>query len=115
VPPYRDRAAVGGDETEDHRHRLVVGEHQRRQLEAGAQPIATVPAAVGGDRDAELGQGAGIPPDGPFVDAEARGEVGAGEPVVGLEQLEQGEDAGGGMGHAPFSSLIRTEVARYWF
>ena len=88
---------LGGEQAEHDRDGLVVGEHQRRQLVAGRQPVAAVPAAVGDDRDAELGERGGVPPDGPLVHAEPRAEVGAGQPVVGLEQLQHGQHAGGGM------------------
>ena len=61
---------LGDDEAEQHGHRLVVGEHQRRQLVAGVQPVAAVAAPVGGDRDAQLDQRGRVPAHGPLVHAE---------------------------------------------
>ena len=90
---------VGGDQAQDHGHGLVVGEHQRRQLEAGREPVTAVPAAFRGDRDAQVGQGAGIATDGPLVDRETLGQVADGHPAVRLQQLQHGEDTSSGMGH----------------
>ena len=88
---------LGGQQAEHDGGGLVVGEHQRRQLVAGHQAVAAVAAAGGDHRDAELGQRGGVAADGPLVDAEPGGEVGAGQPVVRLEQFQHAQHAGGGV------------------
>jgi hypothetical protein len=70
-------------------------------LEAGA-----VPATLGGDRDAQVGEGAGVAPDGPLVDAQPPGELADGHPAVCLEQLQHREHPGSGGGHAGIIAAI---------
>jgi hypothetical protein len=92
--------AVGRHEPEHDGDRLVVGEHQRRQLEARQQPVAAIPAPLGGHRDAQIGQVARIAPDGALVDRQPPGEVADRHPAMGLEELEHREHPGSGGSHA---------------
>ena len=73
---------------------LVLGEDQRRELEAGAQLVAAVAAALGLDRDAQILERLDVLADGANVHLQPLGEGRAGHPPVGLEQLEDGQDAG---------------------
>jgi hypothetical protein len=83
--------AFGGQQPDDHRGGLVVGEHQGRQAVAGQQAVAAVAAAFGGDRDAEISQAERVPADRPLVHAEPGGQFGAGQLATGLEQLQHGQ------------------------
>lgn len=86
--------AFGGQQPDDHRGGLVVGEHQGRQAVAGQQAVAAVAAAFGGDRDSEIGQAERVPADRPLVHAEPGGQFGAGQLAAGLEQLQHGQHPG---------------------
>ncbi|GAY11107.1 hypothetical protein TOK_5593 [Pseudonocardia sp. N23] len=59
-----------------------------------------MPPAAGDDGDAELVEGAQVPADGALVDVEALREFGTGESGSCLEELEEGQYAARGSGHA---------------
>ena len=86
--------------------RLLVGEHQRRQPVAGADPVAAADAALPLDGDAELLQHADVAPRRARVDAEAVGDLAPGRERPRLQQLEQLEQSGGGRGHGPSQARI---------
>ena len=76
----------------EHGHHQAEGlggaEHQRRQAQAAADPVAAVRSAHRLDRDAGLAQDADVPPGGPLRDAELVGEPVRGDPGAALDQLE---------------------------
>jgi hypothetical protein len=92
--------APAGEQAQHDGQRLFAGEHERRQLVAGAQPVAARAADLGADRDADLLERRDVAAHGPGRHAEPARQVGAGEAVVRLQQLEQGEQAGGRMLHS---------------
>ena len=86
------------------RGRLVVGEHQRRQARPRAQPVATAHAGLAVDRDADVVERDRVAADRPLGHAElGRGRASVDDGPA-LQQLEEGEQSGGGPGHAPDSS-----------
>ncbi|GAA3161178.1 hypothetical protein GCM10020001_101810 [Nonomuraea salmonea] len=96
----RGRAgALCGDEAEQDGQRLLIGEHERRQAVAGGEAVAAVAAADRFDRDVEVDEVVDVAAHGAFVDAEAVGQLGDGAGAARLEQLQEGEDAGGGSRH----------------
>jgi hypothetical protein len=78
---------------------LFVGKEERGKAEAGKQAIGATDAAGGFDGDAEVFEADDVALDGAEVDFEALGELGAGDVVAGLEDLEDGEDAHDGVIH----------------
>ncbi|MFN8538071.1 MAG: hypothetical protein U0232_11420 [Thermomicrobiales bacterium] len=102
-----DRGGIGGEadpprgeQAERQPQRLVLGEHQRRQLEVGSQAVAAVPPLLGVDRDAQVLQHGDVATHGAAVDFEARGEFRAAEATVNLQEFERGQDARRRMVHA---------------
>ena len=96
-----DSAALGDDEPEGDRGRLVVGEHQRRQSRAGAEPVPAADAGLPVDRDADVVERDRVPADRPLGHAEVGGGRAPVHHRTGLEQLEEGEQARGRPRHAP--------------
>jgi hypothetical protein len=86
---------LGRDQSEHDGSCLVVRQHQRRHAEAGSQPVPAVPAATGLDRQAEVGQSGQVATDGAWFGLDAAGDLVAGHPPTVLQQIQQGEQAGG--------------------
>ena len=106
-----DPAPLGDDEPERDRGRLVVGEHQRRQARAGAEPVAAADAGLAVDRDADVVQRDRVPADRPLGHAEVGGGGAAVDHRPGLEHLEEREQAGGRPGHSPrLYARLRTKT-----
>src|SRR5262249_26290599 len=91
--------ATGRKETEGEREGLVVGEHQGRKFEAGAQSVGAMAAALRFDGDAEVLENRHVAADGPLIDVEALGGCGSAEAWARLEEFEGGQDAGGWVVH----------------
>lgn len=87
-----------GDEPEQDGNRLLVGEHEWRQLVSGREPVPAVATAPGLDRDAEVGEVRRVAADRALVDAQPTGQVSHGEAATGLEDLQQRQYARGGPG-----------------
>ncbi len=82
--------------------RLVGAEHQRRQPQPAADPVAAVGAAHGLDRDVGLAQDRDVAAGRPLGDPEGGAELGGGDAGPGLQHLERAQRPGGGtgVGHA---------------
>ena len=100
----REPEPPGRDEPEHDRRRLVVGEHERRQPEAGPEAVAAADAALALDRDAELLQRRDVAPDRPPVDPELVGDLATRHERTRLQELEQLEEARRRRGHDAKSS-----------
>ncbi len=87
---------VPGGDPQAHHHgdRFVVGEQQRRQCGAGAEAVAAVRPGFGVDRVAELAELGDVAPDGAGGDTHAVAQLGRGPVGPGLQQGEEGEQAG---------------------
>ena len=95
--------------------RLGRGEHQRRQAQTTADPVAAVRPAHGLDRDARLAQDADVAAGSPLRDAELVGEPLGGDAGAALEQLESQQRAGRrtcGRLHRSSTSSIRKHTVR---
>ncbi len=103
--------ATAGSEAEHDRDRLVVGQHEWRELVATRQPVAAVAAATGLNRDAEVGKVLGVTAHGPLIDAETLSELTDRVLAASLQQPEQSEHARRGPGQD--SPPIRSDVVRY--
>jgi hypothetical protein len=86
--------AFGGQQPDDDRGGLVVGEHQRWQAITRQQAVAAVASALGRDRDAKVAQAQGVAADGPLVHAEPGGQFRPGQLAAGLQQLQHGQHPG---------------------
>ena len=75
-----------GAQPDGHGHRLGVVEQQRRQLAAGAQPVAAGHAGRGLDRIAERAQLVDVAADRARADLEPVGQLLAGPFAANLEQ-----------------------------
>ena len=84
----------------DH-HRLVLGQHERRQPEPGPHAVPAADAALALDRNPELLKRRHVAPHRAAVDLQAIGDLLAGRERPGLEQLQQVEEAGAGFEHVP--------------
>ena len=89
----------GGDDAERDGDGLVLAQHQRGQAESGAHRVAAADAALALDGDAEVAQRVDVAAHGARVHAEPVGDLAAGGHGLGLEQLEQLEEAGRGREH----------------
>ena len=92
------RAAGGGAQPDRDGDRLLVVEQQRWELRAGTEPVA---GDAGGrvHRVAEGAQLVDVAADGPHVDFEALGQLGAGPVAGGLQQGQQAEQPRRGFQH----------------
>ena len=99
--------AARGQEPHGKRQRLLVREHHRRQLVARHEHVPAVTAVLDGDRDAEILEPRDVAPQGAAVHAQAGGQIRPAHLAVGLQQLQDGEDAGGGVIHqvSPWATL----------
>ena len=94
-----DVVAGGDAQADDHGDRFVVGEQQRRQRGAGAEPVPAVGPRLGIDRIAELAEVRHVAADGAGGDAHALAELGGGPAGAGLQQREEVEQPGRGRFH----------------
>ena len=90
-PPAAGRGAAQSDRDRD---RLVVVEHERRQVPAGAEGVAAVGPGRPGDRVAEAAEPGHVAPHGALGHLEPFGELGGGPRGPGREQHEQPQQAG---------------------
>ena len=97
-----------GEQADRKRQRLRIGEHHRRQLETGHQHVGAVAAALGGDRDPELLEQRDVAPQRAHVHVDALRQLWAADAAAALQQLEHGEHARGGVGHAGSLARFRT-------
>ncbi len=97
----REAQPARGDQAERERLRLLAREHHRGQLVAGHEAVAAVAALLRGDGDAHLLQHRDVAPERARVDLHPPGELRPAQLAVGLEQLEDREDAQGGFRHTP--------------
>ena len=88
------------EQAEDDRHRVVLGQHERRQPEPGAHAVAAADAALALDRDAELLERRDVAPHRAAVDLQPVGDLPAGDERPRLEELQQVEQSGAGFEHA---------------
>ncbi len=86
---------------EHDRHRLVLGQHERRQPEPGPHAVAAADAALALDWNPELLERRHVAPHRAAVDLEPIGDLLAGRERPGLEELQQVEEAGAGFEHVP--------------
>src|SRR5262245_50742807 len=106
----RHSRAAGGPQAQGDRQRLVVGQHQGRQLEPAAQVIATVWPTSRLDWDAQVLQHRDIAPHGPAVDFQALGQLRAAQAAACLEQFQDRQDARGRVIHlVPRARLTQRE------
>jgi hypothetical protein len=89
-----------GDQAEQDGQRLLVGQHERGHPVPGREPVPAVAAAHRLDRHVQVEQVVHVPPDGPAVHAEPVGQFGHRTDAARLQELEQGQHAGGRSGHA---------------
>src|SRR5438105_2651047 len=74
--PSADQAeALHRQQAQHQGHGLLVGEHQRRQLVAGPEPVAAGAAALAFDGDAHLLETGDVAPHGAPVDLQPRGDL----------------------------------------
>ncbi len=97
-PVGRRRRAVqpelaGCHQAQDDDDRLVVGQHERRQPEARADPVAAAHSALALDGNAERLERRHVPPHGAWIDLESVGDLAPGRQRPRLEQLEELEQA----------------------
>ena len=92
--------APRSDQAEKHSDRLVVGEHERRHPVAGREPVTAVPPTHRLHRHVEVEQVVDVAPDRPLVDTQPVRELAQRAGTAGLEDVEQRQDAGEGLGHA---------------
>ncbi len=88
-----------GPQADRDRDRLGVVEQQRRQLAAGAEPVAAGDPRRGLDRVAERPQLVDVAADRAGPDLESIGELLPGPLAPKLQQREQREQAGGRLDH----------------
>ena len=103
----RETEAPRGERPERDHDRLVVGEHERREAEAGTDAIPASDAALALDRDAEILERRDVAPRRPPVDPESLGDLTTGEERLCLEELEKLEQPGRRSQHASKSSRDR--------
>ena len=94
-----DRARGRRAQADRDRDGLGVVEQQRRELAAGAEPVAAGDAGRGLDRIAERAQLLDVAADRAGADLEAVGELLTGPFPADLQQREEGEEASGGLNH----------------
>ena len=109
---HRPRVAVeplpaSRDQPEHDDHRLVVGEHQRRQPVPGTDAIATAHAALPLDRDPELLERRDVAAHRAGVDRQTLGDLSTRRQRAGLEHLEQLEQPSRGRLHGRESTTDR--------
>ena len=97
-----DRVVAGGgavrlEDGHHQAHRLGGGEHQRRQPQTPADPVAAVGTALGLDRDLGLAQDRDVPPGGPLADAQPGTEALGVDPRAGLDRLQRAQRPAGGL------------------
>ncbi len=112
--------AAGGEEPEGDGEGFVIGKHQGREFETGAEFVGAVTAALGLDGDTEVLEHGDVAANGALIDLKAFGEFPAAEAGPGLKEFEGGEDAGGrvvqaGLRATSFEWRIRADYARYWW
>jgi len=89
------------------------GEHQRRQPDAAASPVAAVGPPGGLHRDAGLAQDRDVAARGALGHAELRRELAGGDAGLALQQLEGPERAASGTQFGfHHSRLIRNPIVR---
>ena len=64
-----------GEQAEHHRHRVVLGQHERREPEAGSHAVAAADAALALDRDPELLERRDVAAHRAAVDLEPVGDL----------------------------------------
>jgi hypothetical protein len=97
----------------DQAKRLGGGEHQRRQPDAPAEPVAAVGPPARFDGDAGLAQDRDVAARGALGHVELRRELGAGDAGLGLQQLEGPKcPRGGAQVGIQDSRLIRKPIVR---
>lgn len=87
----RPHGPASGDQSQQHGHGLLIGEHQGRHAVAGREPVAAVATAHRVDRNVEVDQVGDVATDGALVDAQPAGELGDGAGATRLQDLQQGE------------------------
>jgi hypothetical protein len=90
------RVVMAVEHGHDQAESLGGGEHQRREPQAAADPVAAVGPADRFDRDAGLAQDADVPAGGPVRDAELAGQPAGGDARAALDQLEGEQGPGRG-------------------
>ena len=85
--------ALNGQQAQHQDQGLLIREHEGRQLEPGAHPVAAGPAALGLHRDAHLLEAEDVAAHRAGGHLEPLGDLVAAHPPAGLEPLEQGEEA----------------------
>src|SRR5262249_26965614 len=89
-----------------HGQRLVLSEHERRQLEATLQPVPPVAATFARYRDAQVLQHGHVTAHGALIDFQPLRELCTSDPAARLEQLQDGQQPGG------WVVQIRTDLIR---
>ena len=91
--------AARGDQPQHDGDRLVVGEHERREPEAGADAVAAADAPLALDGDVHVLERRDVAPHRPAVDLEELCDLAPGRERPGLEKLQELEEAGRGRLH----------------
>jgi hypothetical protein len=89
---------------------LLVGEQQRRETKTGPQAIPSADSARGFNGNAEVLEAKDVALNSTKVYFQALGEIGSGDMVASLENLEDGEDAHDGVVHR--NSIIHQNYHR---
>lgn len=95
----RDRLSRSDSQPDSHRDRLVRVEDQRRQRRTRGEPVPTGGTHRRDHRVPQLAQPVDVASHGPVGDAEPIGQFAARPLPWHLQQGEQTEQAGGGVGH----------------
>ena len=101
------------EQAEDDDDRLVAGQHQRRQPEAGADAVPAADAALALDRDAHVLERRDVPPHRARVDVEVVGDLAPRRQRTRLQELEKLEEPCGRRLHGAKSSTDRGRDSPY--
>ncbi|MCY1542187.1 hypothetical protein D9M68_779220 [compost metagenome] len=101
---FRQPQVTGGEQAEGNGLGFFRGKHQRWQLETGHQPVAAVATTLAGQWNTQLFQAADVAAQGAAVDFQALRQFAAADLSLALQQFQQGQYAGGWIGHGIFSS-----------
>jgi hypothetical protein len=105
--PYRGLVDAGhrvsgrGAQADGDRRRFLVVEQEGRHGLAGDQPVPADRAHRRPHRVAQVAQSLHVAADGARADAEPGGQFAAGPLAGGLQQRQQAQQPGGGVGHDP--------------
>ena len=106
----REAQAARGHQAHRQRQRFLIRENHRWQLEAGHHLVAAVTALGGHDGNSQLLERHDVAPQRTAVDFELARQLGAAGDFPRLQQLQQCQHPGGGLGHGQVSRRIRAGI-----